>query len=155
MKIGEHGLGDHIRLLAPLFAFIAAVWALRLVLYAAEAPTPLLRVCSVTVAGSVSVLFAAALIHFRRFGSYPNVVAAVFLLQCWQQLLIVAAIAFTALTNIQNVYSAPEFSFGGGYLRHILGHLIGGVVFGTLVGSGMGSLLLWMLRRFTPKEARS
>ena len=51
MKIGEHGLGDHLRLLAPLFAFIAAVWALRLVLYAAEAPTPLLRVCSVTVAG--------------------------------------------------------------------------------------------------------
>ena len=36
-----------------------------------------------------------------------------------------------------------------------LGHLIGGVVFGTLVGSAMGSLLLWMLRRFTPKEARS
>ena len=88
MKIGEHGLGDHIRLLAPLFAFIAAI-------------------------------------------------------------------AFTALTNVQNVYSAPEYSFGGGYLRHILGHLIGGVVFGTLVGSAMGSLLLWMLRRFTPKEARS
>ena len=53
MKIGEHDFGDHIRLLAPLFAFIAAVWALRLVLYAAEAPSPLLRVCSVTVAGSV------------------------------------------------------------------------------------------------------
>ena len=95
------------------------------------------------------------MIHFRRFGSYPNVVAAVFLLNCCQQLLIIAAIAFTALTNVQNVYSAPEYSFGGGYLRHILGHLIGGVVFGTLVGSAMGSLLLWMLRRFTPKEARS
>ena len=155
MKIGEHGLGDHVRLLAPLFAFIAAVWALRLVLFAAGAPMGVVRVSSVTVAGAISVLFAALLIHVRRFGSYTSVVLAVFLLECCQQILIVAAITFTALTNIQNVYSAPEYSFGGGYLRHILGHLIGGVVFGTLLGSAMGSLVLWMLRRFTPKEARS
>jgi hypothetical protein len=163
MKIGEHGLGDHIRLLAPLFAFIGAVWALRLVLYAGGAPRPILYICSVTVAGSVSVLLAAVLIHSRRFGSYTNVVAAVFLLNCWQQFLIVAAITFTALTNIQNVYSAPEFSFSArppfhgpeGYLPHILGHLIGGVGFGTLFGSAMGSLVFWMLRRLAPKEARS
>jgi len=152
MKIGERSPREHLSLLAPLFAFLAAVWALRLVLYAAGAPLAVVRVCSVTVAGALSILFVALLIHVRQFGGYTNVVAVAFLLQCWQQLLIVAAIAFTAFTNIPNVYSAPEYSFAQSHLRHIVGHLTFGVAFGTLFGSAMGSLLLWMLRRVAPQH---
>jgi len=155
MKIGEHGLGDHIRLLAPLFAFIAAVWALRLVLFAAGAPMGVVRASSVTVAGAIAFLFTVLLIHVRRFGSYASVVLAVFLLECCQQILIVAAIAFGALTNTEVVFARPEFSFGMDSLHHILGQLTFGIGFGTLSESAMGSLLLWLLRRFTPKEARS
>lgn len=150
MKIGGHALREHIRLLAPLFGLIAAVWALRLVLVAAGAPPGLVRVCSVTVTGAVSVLLAALLIHFRRFGSYSNIVVAAFLLQCWQQLLIVGAIAFSVFANINNVYSAPEYSPHGGPLGHIAGHLTFGLGMGTLFGAGTGCLLLWMLKRLVP-----
>ena len=38
MRIGEHGFGDHLRLLAPLFGLIAAVWALRWIADIASAP---------------------------------------------------------------------------------------------------------------------
>jgi hypothetical protein len=155
MKIGGHGLGDYLRLLTPLYAFIAAVWALRLVLFAAGVPHMVLLICSVTVAGAVSILLVVLMIHSRRFGGYTNVVAAAFLIHCWQQFLIVAAIAFTALTNIQNVYSVPEFSVGLDYLHHILGQVTFGIGSGTLSGSAIGILLLWMLRRVAPKEARS
>jgi hypothetical protein len=54
MTGGRLGLRDHVRLLAPLFALIAAVWALRLVLDASGAPKGLVRLSSVTVAGAVS-----------------------------------------------------------------------------------------------------
>src|SRR5437773_9693050 len=41
-------LRDHFRSLAPLFALIAAVWALRLVLDAAGAPHAIVRLSTVT-----------------------------------------------------------------------------------------------------------
>jgi hypothetical protein len=153
MKICEHSLRDHLRLLSPLFGLIAAVWALRMVLYAAGAPHWVLRWCSVTVAGAACVMLAVFLIYVRSFGSYPNVVLSSFLILCWQQLLIVAAIAFTVFTGTQNVYSAPEFSGHFGQVWHILGHLTFGLGLGTLFGSAMGCLLLWLLRKLVPLPA--
>lgn len=150
MKICGQGLKHHIRLLMPLFGLITAVWALRMVLDTAGAPSTLVRLCSVTVTGAASVLVAVLLIHARRFGSYPNVVLAAFLLVIWQQLLISGAIAFSALTGIRNIYSAPAYSFGMTPLQHVVGHLTFGVGSGTLFGTAMGCLLLWLLRRLVP-----
>ena len=152
MKINGFRLRDHLRLLAPLFGLIAAVWALRLVLAAIGASRWVLSMCSVSVAGPVALLLAVLLIHTRHFGSYTNVVASAFLLAFCQQGLIIAAIAFATLTGTQNVYSAPEFSFGLTPLRHILSHLTFGIGLGTLSGSAMGCLLLWMLRKFVPLQ---
>jgi hypothetical protein len=147
MKIGGHGLGDHIRLLGPLLVLVAAVWALRIVLYAAGAPPFVLHIVSVSLASAACTLLVGIMVHSRRFGSYTNVVAAVFLLSCWQQLLISAAILFTALTGLQNVYSAPEFSFGQNLWGHIAGHLTFGIGSGTILGAVMGCAVLWMLRK--------
>jgi hypothetical protein len=150
MRIGNHGLRDHIRLLMPLFGLIAAVWLLRLVMDEAGTPAPIVRLVSVTVAGAASILLAVLLIHFKSFGSYGNVVLAAFLLELWSQLLICSAIAFTALTGVVNVYSAPEYSPRISPLAHIFGHMTFGLGFGTLIGAGMGCLLLWLLRHIVP-----
>jgi hypothetical protein len=156
MKIGGHGLREHLRLLGPLFGFIAAVWALRAVIFAAGVSkhSPLLHVVSVTLAGAISILLAVIMIHRRRFGSYPSVVASVFLLMCWEEILIVLAISLTALTGINNVYSAPEFSFHETPWVHAAGHLTFGIGSGTIFGGAMGCLLLWMLRRAGPADDR-
>ena len=153
MNINGFSLRDHLRLLSPLFGVIAAVWALRLILAAMGASSHVLSICSVTTASAVTLLLAVLLIHGRHAGGYANVVAAVFLLECFEQGLIGAAIAFGALTGTQNVYSAPEFSFGLSPLRHILGHLTFGIGLGTLFGSATGCLLFWLLRKFVPVRA--
>lgn len=149
MKIGKHGLVDHLRLLGPLFGFIAAIWALRMVVYAAGATRASLelRVISVTVAGGVAVLLAVLTIHRRHFGGYASVVAAVFLLSCWEQILISAAIIFTAVTGIPNVYAAPDFAFVPGLWHHAAGHLTIGIGSSAIFGAAMGCILFWMLRR--------
>ena len=142
---------EHIRLLMPLFALITAVWALRLILDMAGTPPAIVRMVSVTVAGATSILLAVLLIHFKRFGSYGNVVLAAFLIEVWTQLLICAAIAFSALTHTVNVYSAPEYSPRSGPLAHIWGHITFGVGLGTLFfGGGMGCLVLFLLRHIVP-----
>jgi len=151
MRIGNHGLREHIRFLMPLFGLIAAVWLLRLVLDKAGTPAPIVRMFSVTVAGSASILLAVLLIHFKGFGGYGSVVVSAFLLEFWSQLLICSAIAFSALTKTMNIYSAPEYSPRASPLAHIIGHITFGVGLGTLLlGAGMGSLLLWLLRRIVP-----
>jgi hypothetical protein len=91
------------------------------------------------------------LIHVRRFGGYANIVVAAVLLQCFQQLLISAAIAFSAWTGIMNVYAAPEYSMPFKPVWHIAGHLTFGLGFGSLFSAGMGCLFLWMLRKIVPQ----
>ena len=151
MKIGGHGLREHIRLLMPLFGLITAVWLLRLIMDMAGTPPTIVHMVSVTVAGSASILLAVLLIHFKGFGSYGNVVLAAFLLEFWSQLLICSAIAFAALTNTVNVYSAPEYSPRSSPLAHIFGHITFGLGLGTLFfGGGMGCLVLWLLRHIIP-----
>ena len=152
MRIGGHGLREHLQLLAPLFGFIAAVWALRIVLYAAgAAPFSIaLRVVSVTVAGMAAILVAVIMIHHRRFGGYANVVAAVFLLTCWEEFLMAAAIAFTAVTGVITVYRAPQFSFGASPWLHVAGHLTIGIGADTILGAAVGCAVFWMLRKADP-----
>ena len=155
MKIGEHSLSDHLRLLTPLFGLITAVWSLRMVLHLAGAPMQLVRVFSVGLAGSFSVLVVTFLIHFKRFGSYTNVVAAAFALVGYAQILVALAIAFAAITRTQNIFVAPEFSFHMTYTQHITSHLTVILVFQSLMAAGMACLLLLMLRwlvPLTPKE---
>jgi hypothetical protein len=153
MKICGYGLRDHLRLLAPLFGLIAAVWVLRMVLHAAGAPQFVMRWCSVTVATAACVMLAVFLIHLQRFGSYPNVVLAAFLLACCQQLLIIAAITFAMFTRTHNVYFAPEFSAHLSPAAHILAHLTWVLGLSTLFGSAMGCLVFWLLRRLVPLPA--
>ncbi|MCI0487342.1 MAG: hypothetical protein L0229_12175 [Blastocatellia bacterium] len=153
----EHGLRDHIRLLMPLFGFITAVWLLRFVLGAVGVSHWLLKAASVTVAASLAVLLSVLFIHVRRFGGYASVVMSSLLLVAWGQLLIVAAILFSVVTGLDNIYVAPEFSVPRDdnlHLRHILGHLTLGIGAGTLFGAGTGCLLLWLLRWLVPMEAR-
>ncbi len=150
MKICGHGMQAHLRLLAPAFALIAAVWALRIVLHAAGVPARPLRVCSVTAAGPVAVLLAVVLMHLRRFGGYANVVFAVFLLECWKQTLVVLAIVFTVVTGMSNAYSVPAYSYGMSYRQHIFSHLTLGLGFGTIFGALTGCLFFALLRLLVP-----
>ena len=157
MRIGDHSLGEHIRLLVPLFVFIAGVWVLRLALHEMGVLHALVHVVSITVATSLALLFAVVLIHVRGFGSYPSVVVSNALLVAWAQLLIVVAIIFSVLTGTENIFTLPEFSRGNDprHIKHIIGQLT--VVFGigVLFGSAFGCLILWMLRRVLPERGRT
>jgi hypothetical protein len=144
---------DHLRLLSPLFGFIAAVWVLRMLLGFAGVPKAVLHWVSVTLATTVAVFLAVLLIYARRFGGYVNVVFSVFLLAVWEQLLLSGAVAFAALTGTHNIYAAPEYSPLGTPLQHILGHLTFGIGFVTLFGSLFGCTLYLLLSRIMPNSS--
>lgn len=156
MNFCGRGLRDHIRLLAPLFALIALVWALRWLLDATGFSHSLVRVLSVTGATSLAILIAVWLIHTRGFGSYPNVVLATLLLVAYEQVLIVLAIAFAVVTGIGNVFTRREYSNTDDpqHVRHMIGQLTFGVGAGLLFGAATGFLMLWLLRKLVPARTR-
>lgn len=153
MTISGKSLGDHIRLLTPLFGLIAAIWVLRGSLYQLGMPLTFVRYLSITAVVPIAILLAAFLIHRKRFGGYSNVVLAAVLLVLWSQVLIVAAICFAVLSGIENVYTLPEFSALGvdpNHARHIRGQLTFGIGFESLSGALTGCLFLFLLRRIAP-----
>ncbi|NWG12604.1 MAG: hypothetical protein HXY20_03620 [Acidobacteria bacterium] len=157
MKIGGYSLRQHIRLLAPAFAFLAGVWALRWIIGDLGVPRWVLQVVSVTLATSLATLLAVLLIHMRRFGGYANVVVASLLLNVWGELLIVFAILFAVTTGIENIYVAPEYSISGydpNQVRHMRGHLTFGIGVGTLTSAAMGCFLLFLLRKLAPMRVK-
>jgi len=153
VKVGDHTPGEHVKMLAPLFGFIAIVWLLRLALDVVGAPHWLVRLISVNGASSLSIVLAVLSIHVRNFGSYSSVFLASLFLVLWRELLIILAVLFSVATGIENIYTAPEFSVSGDdpyHINHILGHMtfvLGGSV---LLGGAMGCLLLWLLRKLVP-----
>ena len=156
MKIGKHGLREHIRLMRPIFVLITAVWALRFILAAAKSPEWITKITSVTTSVAVAVLLAVLVIHLKRFGGYASVVVAALLFNSWAQALISGAIYFTQLTGRQNVFTAPEFSIPGeplSHLRHMYAHLTFSIGIGTLVGATFGCLMLFLLRKLGPSPA--
>jgi hypothetical protein len=156
MSFCGHGLRDHVRLLTPLFALIAIVWVLRLLLDAAGVSDGIVRIFSLTAATSLSILIAVWLIHTRSFGSYPNVIVASLLLVVFEQLIIVLAIVFAVLSKTENVFTKPQYSMPDdpNHLKHILGQLTFGIGAGILLGTATGCLMLWLLRMLVPARAR-
>jgi len=157
MRVVGQRLRDHIRLLTPLFTLLTTIWSLRLMAAALHLPAWWLRILSVTVATSFSVMLAVLLIHVRRFGGYTNVVLSSLLIHVWASGLIILAIVFSVLTGTENVFTRPEYSLGVDdplHLRHIYGHLTFGIGWGTLSGSAVGCLLLWLLRLLMPLSDR-
>src|SRR5436853_4179747 len=155
MKIGGLRLREHIRLLTPLFIFIAAVWLLRMVLDASGVPHVIAHAFSVTAAEAIAIFLAVLLMEVRGTGSYINVVVASIFLTVWAQLLIVIAIVFSVVTGINTVFTVPEFSVPGDdkyHIRHILGHLTYGIGLGILFGAAMGCILLFLLRVLVPTK---
>lgn len=157
MNIGGYGVREHIKLLAPLYGLIAAVWLLRLVLNELGAPRGLVRAISVNAATALAILVAVGLIHFQCVGGYFSVIFSSFLLVIWEEVLIISAVVFSVVTGLMNVYAEPEYSFPGNdprHMKHILGQLTFGIGAGTLYGAATGCLLLFLLRRLVPSRGK-
>jgi hypothetical protein len=155
MNISGRSLRAHIRLLTPLFGVIAAVWILRGIVGAIpSAPSWLVFPLSVSIAVPVCIILATLLIHLQRFGGYTSVVLSTVLLVVWGQVLVVLAILAAIFTGIDNIYTIPEYSVPNdpNHTRHILGHLTIGIGLESIVGSLMGCLILFMLRRTSPRS---
>ena len=89
-----------------------------------------------TVLTWIAIIYYSIRVHTRRFGSYRHLLVICALLNLSTQIISIAAIVLAILTDKNNIFSAPEFAFGGDGKTwlHAGSHIFIGIPVGSLVG---------------------
>lgn len=151
MKVNGRTLSEHLHLLKPFLALIAAAWVLRVTLVFAGAPDWLVRSFSLVFLSPIVIALMVVVVHVRRFGGYSNVIFATFLLTLFVHLLITSGILLTETMGIEKMMR-PSFRHPPPTVAHVIGHLTFGFGLGTLLGAALASVVLFVLRTLVPKD---
>src|SRR5262245_59032892 len=119
----------------------------RLVLSLAGLPNQIVAWLSMSVVSWIAVVCYGVSVHTSGFGSYRQLLPLGFLQIAAQQAVAVLGILL-AIAGLDNVFSAPEYSFGvKSQWIHLLAHLTIGLLVPTLLFWGVGSMVLAITRR--------
>ncbi|MEW5976016.1 MAG: hypothetical protein AB1898_09455 [Acidobacteriota bacterium] len=152
MTIFGKRLAEYVTFSRFFITLILVVGLTRLVLSLGGVPNATARWFSVTAAAWIGVLYYSVRIHARGFGGSKQLLMVCLLLSLAAQAIIVPAIALAIFTSHDNIYSAPEFSFGqdGKTWSHLAAHLLLGTTAGSLVPWLVGTLILLLTRKMIP-----
>jgi hypothetical protein len=131
---------------------VAVVGLLRLGLSIAGVPNTVTRWLPMNVISWAAVVYYGVAVYTRGFGSYRHLLPLGFFQILAQQLVAVLGIVL-AMGGRDNVYSAPEFTFGMPPGTHLASHLTIGLVGPSLLFWGVGSLVMLVTRKVVRRPA--
>jgi len=133
---------------------ILVVGIVRFVLSFAGVPNSAAKWFSITVVMWIGGLYYAVKIHTSGFGSYKHLLPICVLQSITAQVIIVPAIILAIFTGHDNIYSAPEFSFGsdGKTWLHVAAHLFIGTTVGSVMGWLVGCLIMFAAKKLVTKR---
>jgi hypothetical protein len=151
MKIFGKSLGEYVRFSKVFTILIAVIGITRLALSLGGAPDAVTAWFSMTAVLWIGVVYYAIRVHTSGFGAYRHLLPVVALLNITSQTISIAAIIIAVFTGVDNVFSAPEFSFGadGKTWFHAGAHLVLGTTAGTIIPWLIGSLVLFISTKLT------
>ena len=154
MTIFGKRLSEYLAFSKPFLILILIVGIARLVLSLGGVPNSTAKWLSITVVMWIGVLYYSVRIHTSGFGSYKHLLPICVLQSVVSELIIVPAIVLAILTGNDNIYSAPEYSFGadGKTWLHVAAHLGLGTTIGPLVGWLVGCLIMFAAKKLVSKE---
>jgi len=156
MTIFGRPLSDYVRFCKPFLVLIPIVGILRLALSVSGEPNSTVKWFSITALTWIGVLYYAVRVHTTGFGSYKQFLPVCALLNLAGQVVIISGIMVAIVTGVGNIYSAPEYAFGGDGKTwfHVGAHLGIGTIAGSLVPWLIGSLVLFATRKLVGSDSR-
>jgi hypothetical protein len=138
-----------------VLALIVLVWLVRLGLSLSGTPNATAKWISVTVVLLLGLLYYGVAVHTRGFGSYKQLLPLLFFQSLLAEGLVALAIVLAIFTGQDNIYTAPEYSGGGDGKNwiHVVAHLIVGSVVLPLISWAIGSLVLLVTKKVSPRSA--
>jgi hypothetical protein len=156
MTIFGRPLSDYVRFCKPFLVLIPIVGILRLALSVSGEPNSTVKWLSITALTWIGVLYYAVRVHTTGFGSYKQFLPICGLLNLAGQVVIISGIMIAIVTGVGNIYSAPEYAFGGDGKTwlHVGAHLGIGTIAGSLVPWLIGSLVLFATKKLVRSDSR-
>ena len=153
MTIFGKRLSDYVAFSKPFLCLILVVGIARLALSLGGVPNAAAKWLSITAVIWIGVLYYSVRIHTSGFGSYKHLLPICVLQSLAAQVVIVPAIVLAIFTGNDNIYSAPEYSFGsdGKTWLHVAAHLGLGTTIGPLVGWLVGCLIMFAAKKLVTK----
>jgi hypothetical protein len=153
MSIFGKPLSEYAAFARPFLGLILVVGIARLALSLGGVPNATAKWISITAVIWIGVLYFAIRVHTSAFGSYKQLLPICVLQSLAAQAVIVPAIVLAIITGQDNIYSAPEFSFGqdGKTWFHVGAHLLLGTTVGSLVGWLVGCLIMFATKKLAPR----
>ena len=132
MNIFGKRLSEYVAFSKPFLGLILVVGIARLALSLGGVPTSTAKWLSITAVIWIGVFYYSIRVHTSGFGSYKHLLPTFVLQSFAAQVIIVPAIVLAIFTGHDNIYSAPEFSFGqdGKTWLHVGAHLVQGTTIG-------------------------
>jgi hypothetical protein len=153
MTIFSKRLSEYVAFSKPFLVLILVVGIVRLALSLSGVPNSMAKWISINAVGWMGVLYYAVRVHTSGFGSYKQLLPICFLQMVTAQIVIVPAIMLAIFTGADNIYSAPEFSFGadGKTWSHVGAHLLIGTTVGSIISWLAGCLIMFATKKLAPK----
>jgi hypothetical protein len=153
MTVFGKPLSEYVAFSKPFLSLILVVGIVRFVLSFAGVPNSAAKWFSITAVMWIGVLYYAVRIHTSGFGSYKHLLPICVLQSLTAQVIIVPAIILAIFTGHDNIYSAPEFSFGsdGKTWTHVAAHLFIGTTIGSVMSWLVGCLVMFATKKLASK----
>jgi hypothetical protein len=155
MTIFGRRFSDYVRFCKLFLVLIAGVGIFRLLLSLSGVPNETAKWFSITAVSWIGLFYHAVRIPATRFGSYKQLLVICFLQNAVAQIIAISAILVALLTGVDNIYSIPEYAFGGtNRWLHLGAHIVIGTPAGTLVLWLIGSLVLLATKKLMRSDSK-
>jgi len=150
-------LSEYAEFCKPFLILIPIIGITRLALSLNGVPNSTAKWFSVTGLVWIGVLYCAVRVHTTGFGSYKQLLVLCALQNLVAQAVIVFGIVLAIVTGTNNIFSAPEYAFGGDGKTwlHAGAHLLIGTTIGSLVPWLIGSLVLFATKKLASSDRKA
>ena len=154
MNIFGKPLSAYFAFQKPILILILIVGGARLGLTLSGVSDAIVTWLSITAVAVVGIIYVGVKVARSGFGSYKHLLPICVLQSLTAQVIIVPAIILAIFTGHDNIYSAPEFSFGsdGKTWGHVAAHLFIGTTVGSVMGWLAGCLIMFAAKKLVTKR---
>lgn len=142
-------LSEYVSFSKAVAAAILVVGIVRLALSLSGSANAESRWFSMTAVMFLGMIYLSVRIHTTGFGGYLQLLPAIFVPNAALHGVAIVGISIGIATGQDNVFTAPEFVFGGDgkTLGHLGAHLVIGMIVGAVVNWLLGCVVLFLTKR--------
>ena len=154
MTILGRRLSEYVEFSKVFLGLILVVGIARLALSLGGVPNSMVKWFSVTAVFWIGLLYYSIRVHTIGFGSYKQLLVVGVLANLVAQAVIITGIVLAIVTGTPNIFSAPEYAFGGDGKTwlHVGAHLLIGTTVPSLFGWLIGSVIMFATKKLASRD---